>query len=55
MMRRKKCCGPNRSIGMIFIAIGIGVFLANILPYYLLICLFGLALICAGISFIMKK
>ncbi len=55
MMCKKKCRGPNKSVGFFFIAIGLGLFLAYILPYYLLICLLGLGLICAGVSFIMKK
>lgn len=53
LCKRKKPCKPpkNRNlIGMILIGIGIGLFLAFILPYQLLITILGIALIYYGIS-----
>lgn len=56
-MWRKRCCGGRRKfpIGAILIALGVGILLAYIIPYYILITLLGIALIAAGIWFIRKK
>ena len=58
MWRKKRCgCRQNsgRQIGIILIALGLGIFLAYIIPYYLLITILGVALIVLGIWYIMKK
>lgn len=58
MLKRK--CSKNKPrcgaalIGPMLIALGIGVFLAYIIPNYILIALFGIALIAAGIKFVCK-
>ncbi len=56
-----KCKKPKRNkkdcvkiLGPVLVALGAGVFLANIIPAYMLIVIFGLALIAAGVWFIMK-
>lgn len=57
-MWKKRCCGckrPRRPIGHILVALGVGLFLAYIIPYYLLIALLGIALIVAGIYIWTKK
>lgn len=59
-MFKRRCCknGQRRStpplLGPILIALGIGVFIAYIIPNYLLIALFGIALVIVGIRFICK-
>lgn len=58
MLRRKHCrkkskCGASL-IGPMLVALGIGIFLANIIPTYVLIVMLGIALIAAGIWFITK-
>ncbi|MEI3158827.1 hypothetical protein [Monoglobus pectinilyticus] len=57
MFRKRPCCKKKNSIsilGPVLVALGVGVFLAQIIPTYLLIALFGIALICAGVKFICK-
>ena len=56
-MWRKRCCGGRSKfpIGAILVALGVGILLAYIIPYYILITLLGIALIAAGIWFIRKK
>ena len=52
MWKRRPCgCKPRggRQLGSILIALGLGIFLANIIPYYLLIAMLGIALIVLGI------
>ena len=53
---KPKRCKKNsiRILGPVLVALGVGVFLANIIPAYVLIVFFGLALIIAGIWFIIK-
>lgn len=59
-MFRKRCCNKKAGrstpplLGPILIALGIGVFIAYIIPNYLLIALFGIALVIVGIKFICK-
>ncbi len=58
MFRKKRCkkkpiCGASL-IGPILASVGIGIFLANIIPTSVLIVLLGVALIAAGIWFITK-
>jgi len=54
--RRCGCHGRNPlPLGAILISLGLGIFLAHIIPYYLLITLFGIALICMGIRSLMGK
>ncbi|MBS6832988.1 MAG: hypothetical protein SPH44_08700 [Eubacteriales bacterium] len=51
MLFKKRCC-RNRcgcSVGRLLIAIGAGLMLAYIIPYYLLIIILGIGLIAAGI------
>ncbi|MEE1046587.1 MAG: hypothetical protein U0M60_04090 [Clostridia bacterium] len=56
MWRRKCCGGKNRfPTGLMLIALGIGILLAYIIPYYVLIAMLGIGLIAAGIWFIRKK
>ena len=59
-MMPRRCCGrrckrPCQTAGIIFICLGAGLFLAYIIPYYLLISVLGLYLICMGICFIIRK
>mgnify|MGYP003305698157 CR=1 FL=1 len=42
-------------MGAILIALGLGIFIANIIPYYLLIAMLGIALIVFGICYIIKR
>ncbi len=53
----KKCCKPRpyKTIAQICIALGIGVILAYIIPYYLLISMLGIGLIVCGLMFYLKK
>jgi len=57
MWRRR--CGCRRNgrapMGPLLIAIGVGVLLAYIMPYYMLIIMFGVALVAMGIWFVCKK
>lgn len=58
MGRWKNCrCRKHNGfpIGAILIALGIGIFIANIIPYYLLIAMLGIALIVFGICYIIKR
>lgn len=54
--KKPKNCKKNcvRLIGPVLIALGVGVFFANIIPSYLVIIIFAIALICAGVWFITK-
>ncbi len=57
-MWRKRGCGCRRGckqIGSILIALGLGIFLAHIIPYYLLITMLGIALIALGIWNLMGR
>ena len=51
------CCRKNTCwrLGPILISLGLGIFLAYIIPYYLLITLLGCGLIVLGIWYLMKK
>ena len=58
----KKCCSrkrcikkENRIFGIILISLGMGLFLAYIIPRYFLITILGLAFIVMGICCIVKK
>lgn len=55
-MWNRKCCGKRGKfpIGPLLIALGVGILLAYIIPYYILVTLLGLALIITGIWFIRK-
>ena len=57
--RRCKCshCAKRqgRIFGIILISVGTGLFLAYIIPYYLLITMLGLVLVCLGVSCLIKK
>ena len=59
MFRKRRFCKKRSHcgaalIGPLLIAVGIGVFLANIIPSFVLIILFGIALIAVGIWFVCK-
>ena len=59
LLRKKpkpKCEKKNcvKVLGPVLVALGAGVFLANMIPPYMLIVIFGIALIAAGIWFIIK-
>ena len=55
----RKCCGGKKNcrfpIGPFLIAIGAGILLAYIIPYYILIMLLGIAFVVAGVCVINKK
>lgn len=51
---KKKARGGAALVGPMLVALGVGVFLAYIIPNYVLIALFGVALIVIGIKFICK-
>ncbi len=54
--RRCGCHGRNPlPLGTILISLGLGIFLAHIIPYYLLITMLGIALIWMGIRSLMGK
>ncbi|MBO5364336.1 MAG: hypothetical protein J6A56_02590 [Clostridia bacterium] len=56
MGRNQRCCRKGGGTwGIILISLGIGVFLARLLPYYFLIFLFGAALVYLGIRHLLKK
>ena len=58
MWRRRNCgCRPKctRQLGSVLIALGLGIFLAHIIPYYILITLLGVSLIGLGIWNLMGK
>lgn len=58
LRKNNRCggCRPRcRQVGIILIAVGIGIFLAYIIPYYLLITMLGCALIGLGIRYLCKK
>ncbi len=46
--RRKSVCVP-RMIGCMLIALGLGIFIAHLIPYFLLIFLLGLGIMAFGI------
>ena len=53
LCKRKKMCRPPRNrntVGVVLIGVGVGLFLAFIMPYRLLITLLGAALIYYGIT-----
>lgn len=55
-MRRRHGCGCKKDckqIGSVLVSLGIGIFLAHIIPYYLLIAMLGIALIALGIRNLM--
>ena len=53
---KKRCLGgTGKTFGIILISVGTGLFLAYIIPYYMLITLLGLSLIVAGICNLLKK
>ena len=52
MMWKRRGCGCRkgcRQIGTILISLGLGIFLAHMIPYFLLITILGIALIALGI------
>ena len=52
----RKCCKrTNKIFDVILISIGTGLFLAYIIPYYMLITLLGLSLVVAGVCHLLKK
>ena len=52
--RRKGRYGRGRDVGKLLVAVGLGIFLAYVIPYFLLISFFAAALICCGIALIIK-
>lgn len=58
-MWQRRGCGCKRrwngSLGLILISLGLGIFLARVIPYYLLIILFGCSLIVMGIRYLLRK
>ncbi|MBO5135792.1 MAG: hypothetical protein J5984_05820 [Clostridia bacterium] len=54
-MRCRPNCSRNKPLGWFFVALGLGILLAHVIPYYLLLAFFGIALICVGINFITRK
>ena len=57
MWRRRCGCGGKGGfpLGPLLIALGVGILLSYIIPYYILITLLAIALISAGICVIRKK
>ncbi|MBR5614855.1 MAG: hypothetical protein IKW64_06130 [Clostridia bacterium] len=56
MFKKRRCCRSRPSaVGFFFIAIGSGLFLAYVIPRYLLITMLGMCLIGAGVCIIIKK
>lgn len=57
MFKKQRCCRhrSNCAVGYFFIAMGVGLFLAYVIPRYFLITLLGLCLIGAGICITIKK
>jgi len=56
MIKKKRCCrNHSNSIAFFLIAIGVGLFLAYVIPRYLLITLLGIGLISTGVCFLVKK
>ncbi len=51
--RRKPVCIP-RLIGCMLIALGVGIFIAHIIPYHLLIFLLGFGIMVFGICCLIK-
>ncbi len=56
-MWKKRCCGGGSRFpsGGLLIALGIGILLAYIIPYHILITMLGVALIVAGIRVIIRR
>lgn len=58
-MWKDKCCrGGGKgcfSVGAMLIALGVGVLMAYIIPYYILVILLGIALIVAGLRVIRHR
>ena len=55
MFCKRRCCTHSNTAGYFFIAIGLGLFLAFVIPRYVLIMLLGVGLIGAGICMLLKK
>lgn len=53
--KRKCCCRRSNGPGYFLIALGIGLFLAYVIPRYLLITLLGMGLIATGVCYVIKK
>lgn len=51
--RRKPVCIP-KIIGCMLITLGLGIFIAHIIPYYFLIFLLGLGIMVLGINCLIK-
>ena len=55
-MNRRKCCTrSNATVGCFFVAVGLGLFLAYVIPRYVMIMLLGIGLIGCGICLTVKK
>ncbi len=52
--KKRRRCGKPPKVGYVFICLGAGMFLANVLPYYLLVTLFGIAIIGIGVWIVIK-
>ncbi len=52
--RRKPLC-VSKIVGCMLIALGLGIFIAYIIPYYLLIFLLGLGIMAFGIHCLLKR
>ncbi len=56
MLRKKRCCQTRHcGVGFFMIAIGVGLFMAYVIPRYLLITLLGLGFIVTGICMLVKR
>lgn len=55
MFCKKRCCARSNTAGCFFIAVGLGLFLAFVIPRYVLIMLLGVGCIGAGICMLLKK
>lgn len=52
--KRKPICMP-KMLGCLLVALGLGIFIAHIIPYHLLVTLFGLAITGFGISCLLRR
>lgn len=56
MLPKRRCCRSRpKGAGLFFIAIGTGLFLAYVIPRYLLITILGICFISTGACMLIKK
>ena len=60
MLKKRRCCCTHNHfgyvrLGLFFIAVGVGLFMAYAIPRFILITFMGIVLIAAGVCFMIKK